>query len=276
MVLAAFGDPVFPDNYAQYKGSGAAVASANERGIEVQGDTVDPAQIQSLFYSKFELNDLNEIAGSSSFIARGFVASREKFENTDFSTFAILHIATHAGLNIIDSEKSGFYLSMVDQAGQPQPGFMTMEDVYSLHVPVDLLVLSACRTGLGKDVRGEGLIGLTRAFMHAGASSVVASLWKVDDEATAELMKHFYTNMLKKGMRPAEALRAAQNTLRQNPTWQAPHYWAGFTLQGEFKEPLRLPQPTAVASRAVQNTVGGVLLLALLLGIGWGFWRRRI
>ena len=92
-----------------------------------------------------------------------------------------------------------------------------------------------------KTFRGEGLIGLTRGFMYAGASSVVASLWKVDDEATAELMKHFYTNMLQKGMRPAEALRAAQNTLRQDPQWQSPHFWAGFVLQGEFKEPIRMP-----------------------------------
>ena len=126
----------------------------------------------------------------------------------------------------------------------------------------------------GKDVKGEGLIGLTRGFMYAGASSVVASLWKVDDEATAELMKHFYTNMLQKGMRPAEALRSAQNTLRQNPQWQSPHFWAGFILQGEFKEPIRLPVATG-APRAVQNTVGVALLLLLLAGIGWGFWRRR-
>lgn len=148
-----------------------------------------------------------------------------------------------------------------------------MRDVYSLHVPVDLVVLSACRTGLGKDVRGEGLIGLTRGFMHAGASSVVASLWKVDDEATAELMKNFYANMLQKGMAPAEALRAAQNTVRQNPLWQSPHYWAGFTLQGEFKESIKLPVP-AVAPPRVQNAVGGGLLLALLGGIAWGLKRR--
>ena len=107
----------------------------------------------------------------------------------------------------------------------------------------------------------------------AGASSVVASLWKVDDEATAELMKYFYTNMLKKGMRPAAALREAQNTLRQNPQWQSPHFWAGFTLQGEFKEPIKLPPPT-VAPPAVQNAVGGCLLITLLAGIGWGISRR--
>jgi len=88
------------------------------------------------------------------------------------------------------------------------------------------------------------------------------------------LMKHFYANMLQKGMRPAEALRAAQNTLRENPQWKSPHFWAGFILQGEFKEPIRLPAPTG-APRFVQNAVGAALLLMLLLGIAWGFWRRR-
>jgi len=167
---------------------------------------------------------------------------------------------------------------MVDAEGHPQDGFITMRDVYNLHAPVDLVVLSACRTGLGKNVRGEGLIGLTRGFMYAGASSVVASLWKVDDEATAELMKHFYGNMLQKGMRPAEALRAAQNTLRQNPQWQSPHFWAGFTLQGEFKQSIRLPvrlPATTAASPRVQSAVGAGLLMTLLMGIGWGYWRRR-
>lgn len=283
-VLAAFGDPVFPENYAQFKNvaGGNTVASAsatkteqrNSRGIEVQGDSLDSSTIQSLMYSKFELNDLSKIAGPSSLVRRGFDASRAVFETTDFSKFTILHVATHAVLHPESPENSGFYLSTIDTAGQPQPGLITMQDVYSLQVPVDLVVLSACRTALGEEVSGEGLIGLTRGFMHAGASSVVASLWKVDDEATAELMKIFYTNMLQKGMRPAEALRAAQNTLRQDARWRAPHFWAAFTLQGEFKEPLHLPQPTG-ASPAVQNAVGAALLLLLLSGVGWGFWRRR-
>jgi hypothetical protein len=99
-------------------------------------------------------------------------------------------------------------------------------------------------------------------------------LWKVDDEATAELMKQFYTNMLKKGMRPAEALREAQNTLRKDPLWSSPHYWAGFTLQGEFKESIKLP-PSTTAPATIQNAVGAGLLITLLVGIGWGYWRRR-
>lgn len=284
--LAAFGDPVFASNYAQFKGStsGELVASMKTgesepwsrawRDVEMNADTFDPSVIQPLIYSKFELKNLSDIAGPESFVATGFEASRQKLETTDLSEYAILHFATHGLLDPKSPELSGFFLSMVDPEGRSQNGFITMQDVYRLQAPVDLVVLSACRTGLGKDVRGEGLIGLTRGFMYAGASSVVASLWKVDDEATAELMKHFYGNMLQKGLRPAEALRTAQNTLRQNPLWQSPHFWAGFTLQGEFKEPIRMPQP-AGASPMVQKAVGGALLLALMAGIGWGYWRRR-
>jgi CHAT domain-containing protein len=274
-VLAAFGDPVFRSNYAQFKNSASAdVVASAERGVEVDADSLDPARIQPLVYSRDELDYLREVGGQGAFVARGFDASRATLEKINFSRYAILHFATHGLLDPKNPKKLGLYLSMVDEDGRDQRGFITMQDVYNLRVPVSLVVLSACRTGLGEDVRGEGLIGLTRGFMHAGASSVVASLWKVDDEATAELMKYFYTNMLKKGMRPAAALREAQNTLRQNPQWQSPHFWAGFTLQGEFKEPIKLPPPTA-APTAVQNAVGGGLLITLLAGIGWGYWRRR-
>ena len=284
-VLAAFGDPVFASNYAQFKDSSAGelLAAANTetpkwqhawRDIEVEGDKFDPSSIQPLLYTKRELKNLTDIAGSQSHVVSGFEASRKTLDNLDLSQYSILHFATHGLLDPKRPEHSGFFLSMIDQAGRPQDGFITMQDVYRLHAPVDLVVLSACRTGLGKDVRGEGLIGLTRGFMYAGASSVVASLWRVDDEATAELMKQFYTNMLQKGMRPAEALRSAQNTLRQNPEWQSPHFWAGFVLQGEFKEPIRIPAHTG-APRAVQNAVGIAFLLLLLTGIAWGYLRRR-
>ena len=279
-VLAAFGDPVFPSNYEQFKNGAraemmASNRSPNSRNIDVKADVTDPSTTQSLIYTKFELKKLSDIAGPGSLIATGFNASRSVLETTEFSNYAILHIATHGVLDRENPEKSGFLLSLVDPAGNPQKGFITMQDVYDLKCPVDLVVLSACRTGLGKDMRGEGLIGLTRGFMHAGASSVVASLWKVDDEATSELMKYFYANMLQQGMPPAKALRAAQNTLRQNSQWQSPHFWAGFTLQGEFREPIRLPVPAQTgASLAVQRAVGGGLLLTLLAGIAWGYWRR--
>src|SRR6202020_3425054 len=92
-------------------------------------------------------------------------------------------------------ELSGLVFSMVDKTGRPQNGFLDLQDVYNLTIPADLVVLSACETGLGKEISGEGLVGLTRGFMYAGASRVVASLWRVSDVGTAELMGCFYTAM---------------------------------------------------------------------------------
>src|SRR6185295_6798363 len=99
----------------------------------------------------------------------------------------------------------------------------------------NLVVLSACQTALGKQIKGEGLVGLTRGFMYAGAPRVVASLWQVDDRATAQLMARFYEAMLSKGIRPAAALRTAQVAMWKEKRWQGPHYWAAFTLQGEWR-----------------------------------------
>jgi len=131
---------------------------------------------------------------------------------------------------------SGLVLSLYDEQGQPQNGYLRLQDIYHMHLNADLVVLSACQTALGKNVRGEGLIGLTRGFMYAGAPRVVASLWKVDDEATAELMKLFYGNMLKKKMAPAEALQKAQIKIQKQKRWQSPYYWAAFVMQGDWQD----------------------------------------
>jgi CHAT domain-containing protein len=127
---------------------------------------------------------------------------------------------------------------MVDKHGQEQEGYLTLHDIYYLDLPIDLVVLSACRTGVGKQVPGEGLIGLMRGFMHAGTQTIVVSLWDVDDEATAELMKRFYQHMLGKNLLlPAAALRQAKLEMLQHPNekWHAPYYWAGFIVQGDWK-----------------------------------------
>jgi LPXTG-motif cell wall-anchored protein len=159
----------------------------------------------------------------------------------------------------------------VDQQGRSQDGFLRLQDIYSLKLPADLVVLSACSTALGKDVRGEGLIGITRGFMYAGAAGVVASLWKVDDEATAELMKHFYAALFEKGMPPAAALRDAQLELAKHSRWQSPYYWAGFVIQGQYDQKEQFGRssigPTETAIIAV---LGGSLLLASIV-----LYRRR-
>ena len=184
--------------------------------------------------------------------------------------YAILHFDTHGLLDPKRPEFSGIVLSTVKPDGQGQNGFVGLQDIYQLRAPVNLVVLSACQTALGKEVRGEGLIGLTRGFMYAGASTVVASLWKVDDAATADLMKRFYTNMLEHEMTPAAALRAAQNSFRQEG--RSPYYWAAFTLQGEFRQSIK-PMPKSAASTYTKIIAGGALL-TLLTSIAWWYRRR--
>ena len=167
--------------------------------------------------------------------ALDFQASRETALNKGLGQFRIVHFATHALLDNEHPELSGLVLSLVDQDGKSQDGFLDLEDVYNLSLPADLVVLSACETGLGKQITGEGLIGLTRGFMYAGASRVVASLWKVDDVATADLMQRFYRGMLKENLRPAAALRQAQMEMQQQKRWSDPYYWAAFTLEGDWR-----------------------------------------
>jgi CHAT domain-containing protein len=103
-----------------------------------------------------------------------------------------------------------------------------------LNLPADLVVLSACQTGLGKEIRGEGIVGLTRGFMYAGSPRLVVSLWNVNDAATAKLMTKLYQGMLQKGLTPAVALRQAQLEMLKQPEYQAPYYWGAFVLQGEW------------------------------------------
>jgi CHAT domain-containing protein len=109
-----------------------------------------------------------------------------------------------------------------------------LNDIYNLSLPVELVVLSACETGLGKEVRGEGLFSLVRGFMYAGAPAVLATSWKVDDQATADLMKLFYESLFD-GRTAAESLREAQTRLRSTKRYQRPYYWAGFELQGDWR-----------------------------------------
>jgi CHAT domain-containing protein/tetratricopeptide (TPR) repeat protein len=166
--------------------------------------------------------------------AIGFDASRAVAMSPELSRYRIVHFATHG---IVDNESpglSGIALSMYDARGRPRDGFLRLHDIYGLDLPVELVVLSACDTALGKQLRGEGLVGMVRGFMHAGAQRVVASLWKVDDEATGELMRRFYLEMFRENRSPAAALRQAQLALWRERRWRSPFYWAAFVLQGEW------------------------------------------
>ncbi len=165
-----------------------------------------------------------------------FAANRAAATSDDLGRYRIVHLATHGFLNSLNPELSGLAFSLVDEKGAPQNGLLLATETYNLKFPsTDLIALSACQTGLGKEVRGEGVVGLTRGFMYAGAPRVMVSLWNVNDRATAELMKRFYQGVLVKGTPPAAALRAAQIDLLKMRQWRAPYHWAAFGLQGEWK-----------------------------------------
>lgn len=189
-----------------------------------------------LFATQFEAQGiLSLVDQGQSFAALNFEANRQILSSGKLKDYRIIHIATHGFLDNEHPELSGIVLSLYDEKGRSQNGFVQLRDIYGLELNADMVVLSACQTGLGKDVKGEGLTGLPRAFISAGGRRVIASLWKVDDDATAELMTKFYHYMLKEKMSPSAALRAAQLEISAQRRWRQPFYWAGFFLSGDFR-----------------------------------------
>ncbi len=167
--------------------------------------------------------------------ALDFHASYSEMTSQQLKEYKYLHIATHGLINSRRPELSGLVFSLFDEQGNSQNGFLQTHDIYNLKIPVELVVLSACRTGLGKEIRGEGLVGLTHSFFYAGAARVMVSLWDVNDQATSELMTRFYKELLRgDNVSPATALRSAQTALWKEKGWQAPYYWAGFVLLGNI------------------------------------------
>jgi CHAT domain-containing protein/Tfp pilus assembly protein PilF len=206
-----------------------AIADINESG--------DDTGLPRLLATRWEAQQIGSLVpASESLLALDFKASREVATSGLLSQYRIVHFATHAFIDDVHPELSGIVLSLVNEQGQPQDGFLRVHEIFNLKLPVELVVLSACKTGLGKDVRGEGLVGLTRGFMYAGVPRVVVSLWSLSDKPTAELMSLFYKKMLGQERRPAAAaLRAAQIETWKNKRLGPPYFWAGFTFQGKWR-----------------------------------------
>jgi len=240
--LAILADPVFSaddSRIAQQKDKVGIKAAARDTASNAESRSRAGVDGQDFLRLRFSRNEADEIArlapAEATLKALDFEASRDTVLKPDFGSYRIVHFATHSLLNNDHPELSGVVLSLFDRSGHPQNGFLRLYDIYNLRLGSDLVVLSACQTGLGGEIKGEGLIGLTRGFLYAGAPRVVASLWEVDDRTTAELMKQFYLGMLGRGERAAAALRAAQVAFSKTKGWDAPYYWAAFTLQGEWR-----------------------------------------
>jgi len=178
-----------------------------------------------------------------SIAALGFEADHDAALSPELRQYRIIHYATHAIIDGQNPELSGLVMSMVGEDGSPKKGFLSQYEIFNMDLNAELVVLSACQTALGKELRGEGQVGLIQGFMYAGAPRVVASLWKIQDKATAELMTRFYRAMLDGGKNPSDALREAQLSMYQESSWRFPYYWGAFVSQGIWSWPDRTQRP---------------------------------
>ncbi len=266
--LLVFADPVFNDADVRLTGKTKTDSSSfddlslNLRDFRL---TDTDGKIPRLFATQEEADSIAAAVGKSrAEIASGFAANRERVLSSDISDYRILHFATHGLIDLERPEVSGIVLSQFDETGQKREGFLRLQDIYALDLSSDLVVLSACQSGVGKEIKGEGMMSLNNAFLQAGAKSVLSSSWKVDDDATAEFMKRFYTNLVNEKITPAEALRRTQIEMAQTTRFKSPFYWAAFTVQGEFRQPISLsPSYFYFVTFGVLGTVG--------IGLLWRF-----
>jgi CHAT domain-containing protein/tetratricopeptide (TPR) repeat protein len=234
-LAAILADPVFDPNDPRVTGGrgGSLLPSSDvERSARESGLLT----FERLGSTRLEADELAMLAGPGQYLrAVDFSASRATALNPELGNYRIVHLASHGLLNPAHPEMSGIVLSLVDSHGRPQNGFLRTGDIFNMKLTADLVTLSACQTALGKDVKGEGLVGLTRGFMYAGAARVLASLWRIPDRATAELMRRFYRAMVVDALAPSAALRKAQVEMLQDNRWAPPYNWAAFVLQGEWR-----------------------------------------
>jgi CHAT domain-containing protein/Flp pilus assembly protein TadD len=237
--LAVWADPVFsPEDPRVKAGKLKAKVKDSPALLRSLGD-VDGAERAwppvPLPATRKEAEAISALVPQSDRIVNlGFSASRNQALAKDLNQYRYIHFATHSLINNTRPDLSGIVLSLVDQKGQPQDGFLLAFDVFNLKLSSEMVVLSGCRTGIGQENFSEGMIGLTRAFMFAGSTRVLVSLWSVSDEATSVLMADMYREMLgPKKLRPSAALREAQLKMMKDPRWASPFYWGAFVIQGE-------------------------------------------
>ena len=242
-------DPVFNSNDARSRKATPSTTDAEVRGIGIQSALADvagnsaapPAKMEGLPLARLagtrleadQISKLAKTSGGETDVWLDLDANEDNLTSRDISKYRIIHVATHGLLNAERPQFTGVVLSLV--GNKTHDGFLRTDEVFNLRLGGPLVVLSACETGLGKEKRGEGVMGLTRAFMYAGAPTVGVSLWSVADKSTAELMTDFYRRLLSANEgSSAGALRGAQLAMISGKKYSAPFYWAPFVLVGDW------------------------------------------
>src|SRR5262249_35840497 len=234
-----FADPVSSaaDDRIKQTARRSSTASQESKTPTEAIDDLNPVvlpNLNRLSSSDWEARRIASLAGDSR-VVRDFAANRDAANDATLGKYRFVHFATHAVINPRNPDLSVIVLSQVNEQCQPLNGLLSAEDIHKLNLPAELVVLSACRTGLGKDMPGEGLLSLTRGFLSSGAARVMTSLWAVEDQATAEMMSRFYRRALgPRALTPAAALRATQEEMWREGRW-SPYYWGGFVLQGDWR-----------------------------------------
>lgn len=228
-LLALLGDPVYESSDTRLRNR------ASPRLLEPPGSDLLAGRFKRLRYSRQEVENIERLVGGRYVLKLlDFNASRERFLKEDLKYYKYLHISAHGDSSSARPAPS-IVLSAYGANGRRIDPYLRAKDIQKLGLSADLVVLSACGSGLGQRVRGEGIVGLTQAFLSGGASGVLVSIWNVDDLAASEIMPLFYEKLLKQGMSPSAAFRDAQISMWRQPRWNAPSYWAGFVHQGEWK-----------------------------------------
>jgi len=260
-LIAILADPVFSPTDSRVKNQSPA---SSQQSLKL----TEEVSLSRLPATEDEAQSIMEIIPSGTgMMATGFDADRTMALSSELGQYKIVHFATHGVVDVENPELSGIFLSLVSPEGKSTQGLMQLHDIYNMDLSnTQLVVLSACETALGKEVRGEGLVGLSRGFIYAGASSVVASLWKVDDRATTKLMTQFYKGIFEEGLTASAALRKAKLSMWQQSRYRAPFYWAAFELQGEYRDKIAIPQRTGFVTRKLLLTVLALIsVLSLIL-----------
>jgi CHAT domain-containing protein len=245
-------DPVFNSNDARAQKAAASTTAAEVRGLGIQSalsdltgqpavSTTSPAKMEGLPLARLngtrteaeQISVLAKTSGGQADVWLDLDANEDNLATKDISKYRIIHVATHGLLNAERPQFTGVVLSLV--GNKTKDGFLRTDEVFNLRLGAPLVMLSACETGLGKERRGEGVMGLTRAFMYAGAPTVGVSLWSVADKSTADLMTDFYRRLFSEGGGSTSgALRAAQLSMISAKKYSAPFYWAPFVLVGDW------------------------------------------